>query len=109
MTQVLNKIKIFQLRFGAYKSAINRCEIFVTNVFDEAIKQSSEIQSEQFDTGSSTAPATIAIRESSIVQEETLTQLTPPDSNPSSQHKEDNCHLKAKKSLDFDSPHSEKT
>ena len=109
MTQVLNKIKIFQLRFGAYRSAINRCDIFVTNVFDEPIKQSSEIPLEEFGAGSSTAPATIAIRESSIVQEETLTQLTPPDSNPSSQHEEDNYRLKAQKSLDFADPHSEKT
>jgi replication factor A1 len=109
MTQVLNKIKIFQLRFGAYKSAINRCDIFVTNVFDEATTQSSEIQSEQFGADSSSTPAAIANEESSIVQEETLTQLTPPDINLSSQHEEDNYRLKAKKSLDFADPHSEKT
>ncbi|KAJ6677619.1 hypothetical protein OIU85_008217 [Salix viminalis] len=69
----------------------------------------TEIQSEQFGAGSSSTPAAIAIEESSIVQEYTLTQLTPPDSNPSSQHEEDNYRLKAKKSLDFATPHSEKT
>ena len=108
MTQVLNKKKIFQLRFGAYKSAINRCDIFVTNVFDEGIKQSSEIQSKQFGVGSSTTPTTITIKDSSIVQADTLTPLTPPDCTPPSQHQEDSYRLKAKKSLDFTDPHSEK-
>ena len=108
MTQVLNKMKIFQLRFGAYKSAINRCDIFVTNVFDEGIKQSSEIQSKQFGVGSSTTPTTITIEDSSIVQADTLTPLTPPDCTPPSQHQEDSYRLKAKKSLDFTDPHSEK-
>ena len=84
MTQVLNKIKIFQLRFGAYKSAINRCDIFVTNVFDEGIKQSSDILSEQFGVGSSTTTTTIAIEDSSMVQAETLTPITPPDNTPAS-------------------------
>jgi replication factor A1 len=108
MTEVLNKMKIFQLRFGAYKSAINRCDIFVTNVFDEGIKQSSEIQSEQFGARSSTTLTTITIEDSSIVQADTLTPITPPDSTPPSQQQEDSYRLKAKKSLDFTDPHSEK-
>ena len=44
MTKVLNKMKIFQLRFGAYKSALSRCDIYVTNIFDEGTEQSSVTQ-----------------------------------------------------------------
>ena len=108
MTQVLNKMKIFQLRFGAYKSAINRCDIFVTNIFDEGIKQSSDILLQQFGAGSSTTAAAITIEDSSMIQPETLTPITPPDNTPAYQHEEDNYRLKAQKSLDFADPHSEK-
>ena len=107
MTQALNKMKIFQLRFGAYKSAINRCDIFVTNVFDESIGQSSVIQSEQFGAESSTTPTTIIIENSSIVQADTLALLTPPDCTPPSQHQQDIYQPKAKKTLDFTETHLE--
>ena len=33
----LNKDKIFQLRFGAFRSVVNRCDIIVTNVFDDIV------------------------------------------------------------------------
>ena len=35
MIEKLNKTKIFQLRFGAYKSVLSRCEIYVCNIFDD--------------------------------------------------------------------------
>jgi replication factor A1 len=35
MIEKLNKTKIFQLRFGAYKSVLNICEIYVCNIFDD--------------------------------------------------------------------------
>ena len=55
-----------------------------------------------------TTPTTITIEDSSIVQADTLTPITPPDSTPPSQHQEDSYRLKAKKSLDFTDPRSEK-
>ena len=63
MTEVLNKMKIFQLRFGAYRSALSRCDIYVTNVFDESTKQSSVAQSEQFGAESSSASATMIVED----------------------------------------------
>ena len=33
----LNKDKIFQLRFGAFCSVVNFCDIIVTNVFDDIV------------------------------------------------------------------------
>jgi hypothetical protein len=35
MIEKLNKTKIFQLRFGAYKSVLNICEIYVCNIFND--------------------------------------------------------------------------
>ena len=110
MIEVLNKMKIFQLCFGAYKSALNRCDIYVTNIFDEGIKQSSITQSEQFGVESSTTPTIMIIEDSSIIQANTLTSITPPDNTPPSQHQQafilndtsdDNYHPKAKKTLNF--------
>nr|XP_034919245.1 replication protein A 70 kDa DNA-binding subunit D-like [Populus alba] len=41
MIEKLNKTKIFQLRFGAYKSVLGRCEIYVCNIFDEIPTEAS--------------------------------------------------------------------
>ena len=35
MIKKLNKTKIFQLRFGAFKSVLGRCEIYVCKIFDD--------------------------------------------------------------------------
>jgi replication factor A1 len=37
MIEKLNKDKIFQLRFGAFRSVVNRCDIIVINVFDDIV------------------------------------------------------------------------
>jgi replication factor A1 len=37
MIEKLNKDKIFQLRFRAFRSVVNRCDIIVTNVFDDIV------------------------------------------------------------------------
>jgi replication factor A1 len=37
MIEKLNTDKIFQLRFGAFRSVVNHCEIIVTNVFDDIV------------------------------------------------------------------------
>ena len=116
MTELLNKMKVFQLRFGAYKSSLNRCDMFVTNVFDESTKQSSVTQSEQLGVECSTTPTTVIVEESSIVQPDILTLMTPPHSISPSQHQQsfvlddtnkDTFNPKAKKTLDFTDAHSE--
>ena len=38
MIDKLQKPKIFQLRFGTFRSVINRCDIIVSNVFDDIIE-----------------------------------------------------------------------
>ena len=43
MIDKLQKPKIFQLRFGTFRSVMNRCDIIVANVFDDII----EVQSPQ--------------------------------------------------------------
>jgi len=37
MTAKLNKSMIFQLRFDAFRSTTNICEIIITNIFDDTI------------------------------------------------------------------------
>ena len=37
MTTKLNKSMIFQLRFDAFRSTTNICEIIITNIFDDTI------------------------------------------------------------------------
>ena len=40
MTAKLNKSMTFQLRFGAFRSTTNRCEIIITNIFDDTTNNS---------------------------------------------------------------------
>jgi replication factor A1 len=40
MTSKLNKSMTFQLRFGAFRSTTNRCEIIITNIFDDTTNNS---------------------------------------------------------------------
>jgi hypothetical protein len=40
MTAKLNKNMIFQLRFGAFRSTTNICEIIITNIFDNTTNKS---------------------------------------------------------------------
>uniref|UniRef100_A0A6N2KAI7 Uncharacterized protein n=1 Tax=Salix viminalis TaxID=40686 RepID=A0A6N2KAI7_SALVM len=37
MIDKLQKTKVFQLRFGTFRSIMNRCDIIVANVFDDII------------------------------------------------------------------------
>jgi hypothetical protein len=39
MLEVLNKLKIFQLRSEAYRYALNKCDIYVGNVFNDFSKE----------------------------------------------------------------------
>uniref|UniRef100_A0A6N2M013 Replication protein A OB domain-containing protein n=1 Tax=Salix viminalis TaxID=40686 RepID=A0A6N2M013_SALVM len=41
MIEKLQKPKIFQLRFGTFRSVMNRCDIIVANVFDDIIDANS--------------------------------------------------------------------
>ncbi|KAJ6703016.1 hypothetical protein OIU85_029028 [Salix viminalis] len=72
--------------------------------------------SEQLGVECSTTPTTMIIKELSIVQADTLTPITPPDSTSPSQHQQgfilddtnkDSFNPKAKKTLDFTDTHSE--
>ncbi|KAL9356244.1 hypothetical protein Peur_049497 [Populus x canadensis] len=40
MAAKLNKSMIFQLRFGAFRSITNRCEVIITNIFDDSTNKS---------------------------------------------------------------------
>ncbi|KAJ6945951.1 hypothetical protein NC651_000888 [Populus alba x Populus x berolinensis] len=40
MAAKLNKSMIFQLRFGAFRSITNRCEVIITNIFDDNTNKS---------------------------------------------------------------------
>jgi len=40
MTAKLNKSMVFQLRFDAFRSTTNICEIIITNIFDDTINNS---------------------------------------------------------------------
>ena len=44
MIDKLQKPKIFQLRFGTFRSIMNRCDIIVANVFDDIIEVESPQQ-----------------------------------------------------------------
>ena len=82
MTEALNKIKIFQLRFGVYKLIISRCDIHVTNVFDDDSKQYSVTQLEQFEIGLLTASTTISAGYSTMIQLGKLIPITPLTQHP---------------------------
>lgn len=47
MASKLNRIYIFQLRFGTFRSTTNRCDILITNVFDDVPIEPGDIQQDQ--------------------------------------------------------------
>uniref|UniRef100_A0A6N2LHF7 Replication protein A 70 kDa DNA-binding subunit B/D first OB fold domain-containing protein n=1 Tax=Salix viminalis TaxID=40686 RepID=A0A6N2LHF7_SALVM len=47
MIDKLQKPKIFQLRFGTFRSVMNRCDIIVANVFDDIIEVESPQQHDE--------------------------------------------------------------
>jgi hypothetical protein len=58
MIEKLNKTKIFQLRFGVYKSTLNRCEIYVCNIFDDIPAETFIDSSSPIEVTDTTAPIT---------------------------------------------------
>ena len=44
MASKLNKIYIFQLRFGTFRSTTNQCDILITNIFDDVPIEPGDIQ-----------------------------------------------------------------
>ena len=53
MIDKLQKTKVFQLRFGTFRSIMNRCDIIVANVFDDIIDvepSQQHVESEFHDT-----------------------------------------------------------
>ena len=47
MATKLKRIYIFQLRFGTFRSTTNRCDILITNVFDDVQTEPGDIQQDQ--------------------------------------------------------------
>ncbi|KAG5254606.1 replication factor [Salix suchowensis] len=43
MASKLNKIYIFQLQFGTFRLTTNRCDILITNVFDDVQTEPSDV------------------------------------------------------------------
>ncbi|XP_073260150.1 uncharacterized protein [Populus alba] len=77
MIEKLNKTKIFQLRFGAYKSLLSRCEIYVCNIFDDIPTEASVSPVSPIEDVDTTASITSAAG-SSV----TFTPLTPNLADP---------------------------
>jgi hypothetical protein len=75
----LNKTKIFQLRFGVYKSVLNRCEIYVCNIFDDIATEAYLDPTSPIKVADTTSPITTDARSSIPV-----TPPTPNLANPSS-------------------------
>jgi replication factor A1 len=75
----LNKTKIFQLRFGVYKSVLNRCEIYVCNIFDDIATEAYLDPTSPIKVAETTSPITTDARSSIHV-----TPPTPNLANPSS-------------------------
>ena len=73
MIEKLNKTKIFQLRFGAYKSVLSRCEIYVCNIFDDIATEAYINPASPIKAANTTSPITTdAVPYLSPLQHQTL-------------------------------------
>jgi len=116
MPTKLNKSMIFQLRFGAFKSTTNRCEIIITNIFDDTTNKSIHpLETPTTEAKSSTTSKT-STPLSSMKQvlippstpQNTVTQLriapdsleTPPQNI--SPNKKTSINCEARRALDFE-------
>uniref|UniRef100_A0A6N2M9U0 ATP-dependent DNA helicase n=1 Tax=Salix viminalis TaxID=40686 RepID=A0A6N2M9U0_SALVM len=111
MASKLNKIFIFQLRFGTFRSTINRCDILITNVFDDVPIESGDIQQDQLSQISNvdesinvfasaadpSTPANIAYKNSSSTSPLTINPLD------TQQVQGITLDARPKRKLDFDS------
>nr|XP_034896322.1 uncharacterized protein LOC118034965 [Populus alba] len=115
MIEKLNKTKIFQLRFGAYKSVLGRCEIYVCNIFDEiptkaSVSPPSPIKN--IDTPASITSAAGSSRTFTpstpnvadpldVDQSQIQTPASQQDTSPQKDTFHDSCHRQSKRALTF--------
>lgn len=114
LIEKLNKTKIFQLRFGAYKSVLARCEIYVCNIFDDisieaSINPPSPIKN--IDTtasitsaGSSrtfTPPTPNVADPLNVDQSEIQTPASQQQTSPQKDTFHDSCRHQSKRALTF--------
>jgi replication factor A1 len=62
MLEKLNKTRIFQLQFRAYKSALNKYEIYICNIFNDISSKPSIDLTSPTEAGHSICPSTIKIK-----------------------------------------------
>ncbi|XP_061944980.1 uncharacterized protein LOC133668979 isoform X2 [Populus nigra] len=116
MAAKLNKSMIFQLRFGAFRSITNRCEVIITNIFDDTTNKSIHPLETPTPEPKSSATSKTSTPLSSMKQvliapstpQNTVTQLsiapnsleTPPQNI--SPNKETSINSEARRALDFE-------
>ncbi|XP_061986220.1 replication protein A 70 kDa DNA-binding subunit D-like isoform X2 [Populus nigra] len=108
MIEKLNKTKIFQLRFGAYKSVLSRCEIYVCNIFDDIATEAYINPASPIKVADATGPIATGVG-SSIPFTSPTPNLTDPLSVDQSQKHtspqkdtfHDSCHRQSKRALIF--------
>ena len=115
MIEKLNKTKIFQLRFGAYKSVLGRCEIYVCNIFDEIPTEASvsppspitnidtpaSITSAAGSSRTFTPPTPNVADPLDVDQSQIQTPASQQDTSPQKDTFHDSCHRQSKRALTF--------
>nr|XP_034894470.1 uncharacterized protein LOC118033571 [Populus alba] len=115
MIEKLNKTKIFQLRFGAYKSVLGRCEIYVCNIFDEIPTEASvsppspiknidtpaSITSAAGSSRTFTPPTPNVADPLDVDQSQIQTPASQHDTSPQKDTFYDSCHRQSKRALTF--------
>jgi replication factor A1 len=82
MLEVLNKPKIFQLRFGAYRSALNIYDIDVGNVLDDCSEETAIKLTKQAEVGPSNTLRTIIAVDTTSITPPTPAITTPFNADP---------------------------
>jgi replication factor A1 len=82
MLEVLNKPKIFQLRFGAYRSALNIYDIYVGNVLDDCSEETTIKLTKQAEAGPSNTLRTIIAVDTTSITPPTPAITTPFNADP---------------------------
>lgn len=116
MAAKLNKSMIFQLRFGAFRSITNRCEVIITNIFDCTTSKSIHPletptpEAKSSPTSKTSTPLSYMkqVLKAPSTPQNTVTQLriapnsleTPPQNI--SPNKETSINSEARRALDFE-------
>ncbi|KAJ6971640.1 hypothetical protein NC653_032229 [Populus alba x Populus x berolinensis] len=116
MAAKLNKSMIFQLRFGAFRSITNKCEVIITNIFDNSTNESihpletTTPEAKSSPTSKTSTPLSYMkqVLKAPSTPQNTVTQLriapdsleTPPQNI--SPNKETSINSEARRALDFE-------